>query len=67
MVIHLSLQTGSIPHICNCTLDFRLQNFLSDLGLNYYFWHSLTDPVDELRKKYNINITGTKLDFISIN
>ena len=37
---------------------FRLKNFVSEIGIQFYYIPSLTKKVDELRKKYNINATG---------
>ena len=42
-------------------LHFRLQNFVSQIGIHAYLIPILTGPIDEMRKKYGIESRGKKV------
>ena len=45
-------------------LHFRLQNFVSQIGIHLYLIPTLTDPIDEMRKKYGIESSGRKVQLL---
>ena len=49
-------------------ISFRIHNFVSQIWLDFYSLPVfITNPVDYLRRKYNVNATGISITFPPLN